>query len=305
MEIKRMLETKDGHKLAIYQEGNPLGPSVIYLHGGPGGSVSDKIFEYFDLSYWNVIAFDQRGCGNSVPFASLHNNTVDTSVEDVEAIRQMYGLETMTLFGGSYGTTLALSYAIKYPQHVTNLVLRGVFLGRDEDIAWLYQEGASYFYPQEHELFKSFIEPDKQHDLVQAYYEIFKGSNHELKLKAAKRWADWENSVVLLIPQKLDNTLEASDKDISLALLECHYFANHMFWDDDNYILNNTDRIRHIPCYIVHGRYDVDCRPSGAHELAKAFEHTLVQYPSTSGHSGFEPETFEMLKGVLESLKHA
>lgn len=297
------LDTKDGHNLAIYDEGNPDGKVVIYLHGGPGGSISEKIFEYFDLTYWRVVAFDQRGCGNSKPFASLKNNTIAHSVEDIEMIRTHIGKEDVALFGGSYGTTLALSYAIKYPKRVNNLILRGIFLGRQRDIDWLYQEGASYFYPQEHHRFKSFIESGKQDNLVQAYYEIFSGNDEELKLKAAKIWADWENSVVLLIPKAIDIHAKATPSDVSLALLECHYFANTMFWNDDNMILNNIETIKDIPCNIVHGRYDVDCTPSGAFELARHLNHCKLQFASASGHSGFEPEIKKLLTEVMESIK--
>lgn len=297
------LNTPDKHDLAIYDVGNPNGEVVIYLHGGPGGSINEKIFEYFDLSYWRVVAFDQRGCGNSKPFASLENNTVAHSVEDIESIRLKIGAEDVALFGGSYGTTLALAYAIKYPKSVNNLILRGIFLGRKRDIDWLYQEGASYFYPQEHHRFKSFIETTKQNDLVKAYYEIFKGDDEQLKLQAAKTWADWENSVVLLVPQTLDIHAKATPSDVSLALLECHYFANAMFWNDDNMIINNINRIRDIPCYIVHGRYDVDCTPSGAFELASHLNNCNLQFAQASGHSGFEPETQKLLTEVMESLK--
>lgn len=298
------LDTQDGHNLAVYEMGDRSGPTVIYLHGGPGGSISEKIFEYFDLNYWHVIAFDQRGCGMSSPFASLINNTVDHSVDDIEMLRRKINKNQVSLFGGSYGTTLALSYAIKYPQNVNNLILRGVFLGRKEDIDWLYQEGASFFYPHEHERFKMFIQEDKRHDLVQAYYEIFSGNDESLKLEAAKMWADWENSVVLLIPQKIDNNLPATQKDISLALLECHYFANEMFWDNDNMILDNITKIRNIPTYIVHGRYDVDCRPSSAFELSKHLKKCSIEFAAASGHSGFEPETQRLLIEVMETIRH-
>ena len=298
------LDTEDGHNLAVYEQGNLNGPCVIYLHGGPGGSISEKVFEYFDLSYWHVVAFDQRGCGLSTPFASLVNNTVAHSVEDIERLRKRIGKERVSVFGGSYGTTLALSYAIKYSTKVTNLILRGIFLGRKQDINWLYQEGASHFYPQEHERFKMFIQEEKRHDLVAAYYEIFKGDDESLKLEAAKIWADWENSVVLLIPQKIDNSAAATQKDISLALLECHYFANAMFWENENMILDNIDNVRHIPTYIVHGRYDVDCTPSSAFELSKHLDNCHLEFASASGHSGFEPEIQRLLSEIMEDLKH-
>ena len=303
MEVSHFLKTKDGHQLAVYQKGNPHGPAVVYLHGGPGGSISERIFEYFDLTYWRVIAFDQRGCGNSLPFASLENNTIQDAVVDMEQIRHHYKLDTWSVFGGSYGSTLALAYAIDHPDQTDHLILRGVFLGRDDDVAWLYQEGASYFYPSEHQRFKDFIAPNQQNDLVNAYYEIFKGDDDVKKREAAKIWADWENSVVTLLPNPVDPMAKATPKDVSLALLECHFFANHMFWTDDNWILNQAKRIATIPTTIVHGRYDVDCRLKGAYDLANSLQNCTLIISESSGHSGFEPQTMAHLKAVMETLK--
>lgn len=298
------LTTEDGHTLAIYRMGNPQKPKLVYLHGGPGGSISVGIKDYFDLNEWDIIAFDQRGCGNSYPFASLDNNTIQDSVKDIERLRIFFGVDSWTVFGGSYGTTLGLCYAIDYPQSVDNLVLRGVFLGRNEDIKWLYQEGASYFYPKEHLKFKDMISPEKQQDLVKAYYEIFTSQDYELKRTAAKVWSDWENSVVLLVPPTNLDEQPIKDSDISLALLECHYFANNMFWEDDNYILNNINRIKDIPTFCVHGRYDVDCRPSAAFELCNKMTNSKLMIAESSGHSGFEPETMRLLKDCLVNLSN-
>lgn len=302
MKIDRYIETNDGHQLAVYRRGNPDKPKVLFLHGGPGGRIQEASFSFFDLEKWDVIAFDQRGTGQSKPFASLKNNTVFAAVNDIELIRKTYGIEKFYIFGGSYGSTLALSYAIHYPKHVTAMILRGIFLGREEDIHWLYQEGASYFYPLEHEKFKAVIAKEKQDDLISAYYEIFQSDDEQLKQKAAKAWADWEGSLVHLIPKTDHYDQKVSEADISIALLECHFFANKMFWDDDDYLLKRLHIIEDIPCYIVHGRYDVDCRPSAAYELAKGLKESKLYLVEASGHSPYEKRMFEVLSEIMQHL---
>lgn len=303
MEITRKVVTEDGYELALYIKGNPEKPAVVFLHGGPGGAISEQVFDYFNLEKWYVIAFDQRGCGQSKPFASLDNNTVEHTLSDMELIRKVLGIDSWHVFGGSYGTTVALRYAQVNPDRVKHLILRGVFLGRKKDIDWLYQEGASYFYPEEHEAFKTFIPENKRHNLVEAYYEIFQGDNETLKRQAAKRWATWEMSIVHLVPEPKGLADIIQDSDISLALLECHFFANAMFWDNDNLILDNIEIIKSIPTSIVHGRYDVDCLPSAAFELAQQLNNSTLYFAQTSGHSGFEPETKEKLTQIMASLE--
>lgn len=302
LQVDRYIETEDGHHLAIYRRGNPNKPKVLFLHGGPGGKITEESFSFFDLEKWDVIAFDQRGCGQSKPFASLKNNTVFHAVQDIEKIRQIYGVEKWYLFGGSYGSTLALSYALEYPQHVHTMILRGIFLGREEDIRWLYQEGASYFYPLEHEKFKNVIEEEKQDDLVSAYYEIFQSKDQDRKMKAAKAWSDWESSLVHLVPKTDHYERSLSESDISIALLECHFFANKMFWEEDNYLLNHLHVIEDIPTYIVHGRYDVDCRPSAAYELSQGLKNSYLYFGEASGHSPYEKANFEILRKIMDKL---
>ncbi|CCV64432.1 Prolyl aminopeptidase [Alteracholeplasma palmae J233] len=303
MKVDLYLQTNDGHELAIYTRGNSKNPSVIFLHGGPGGSINEKSFSFFDLNKWYVIAFDQRGCGNSKPFASLHNNTIKHSASDIELIRQYFNLNKITVFGGSYGSTLALYYAIEHPEKIESLVLRGIFLGRNEDVSWLYQEGASYFYPEEHNKFKEFIKKDKQGNLVNAYYQIFTSNDEENKMKACKIWSDWESSVVNLVQKKEFIKEEITKRDISIALLECYYFENKMFWNDDNYILNKVDKIKDIPIYTVHGRYDVDCRLSGAYQLHEKLNNGILYTAERSGHSPYEEESFRLLKNIMKDLE--
>lgn len=297
------LEVSGGHKLALYRRGNPEGPAVIYCHGGPGGHITEDCFSFFNLEHWNVIAFDQRGCGLSTPFASLEENNIFKLIDDMEAIRQFFGVENWIVFGGSFGSTLALTYAIHHPERVLALILRGIFLGRDADIRWLYQEGASYFFPENFEKYAGLLPQEKRDDIVAAYYEIFRGSDEALKRRAAKAWASWEMGLVRLDPPAVDFTGEASEEDISLAMLECHYFANHMHWPEDNYILNHSEALADIPCRIVHGRYDVDCRPSAAFEIARCFKNVQLIYPPRSGHSSWEPDTAEVLKSYMKEME--
>lgn len=297
-----MIDTEDGHHLAVQTRGDTTKPALVFLHGGPGGHINEKAFEFFDLKDWFVIAFDQRGTGQSKPFASLENNTPAHALEDIERIRKYFNVDTWTVFGGSYGSTLALLYAIKHPERVEDLVLRGIFLGRQADIDWLYQEGASYFYPEEHEKFKAPIAKEAQVNLMNAYYKIFLSDDEGEKIKAAKAWADWEGSLIHLLPNKNLSKQEVSQNDISLALLECHFFANKMFWDEDNYILNRISKIKDIPTTIVHGRYDVDCRLSAAYELKTKMSQAELIIAEASGHSPYEENVFKTLKETMVKL---
>lgn len=292
------LDTSDGYKLAVYAKGN--GIPVIFLHGGPGGSINEKCFSFFNLNKYKVYAFDQRGCGNSKPFASLKNNTVANSVEDIRLLKSYLGLNSFILFGGSYGSTLALAYSIKYPNDVNALVLRGIFLGRKEDIDWLYQKGASYYFPAEFEKYSSIIPFDKRNNILDEYYKIFTGTDEKLKLEACKCFSDWEAGLVTV--KKPTLAAEITNHDISIAMLECHYFVNPMFDGNDNYILDNIDKIKNIKCFIVHGSLDMDCRPIGAYLLSKAMNNVELYFTEASGHSPYEENTFKKLCEIMDLL---
>lgn len=328
------LKVSDIHELYIEERGNPQGIPVVYLHGGPGGSIGEDSARFFDPTYYRVILFDQRGCGKSTPFAELRENDMFALTHDVEKIRQFLNIESWHVFGGSFGSTLALTYAINYPERCKSLVLRGIFLGREDDIYWLSQAGASYYYPEQFKFYRDLIPPAKRHDLVRAYYEIFTGDDSTLQAIAAKRWSSWEYSVIFLesrltdLPSEAD---QASPEDVALARLECHYFVNKMFWSlfaadaeqgagagdnqsasaseagvaamaDDQYILNNCDKIKDIPTYIVHGRYDMDCRPSGAYTLHTQLPKSKLWF-THAGHSSSEIETREKLVQIMDELK--
>lgn len=297
------LPVSDIHTLYVEECGNPKGDPVVFLHGGPGGSISEKCRRFFDPEHYRIILFDQRGCGKSTPFAELRENDIFRLVEDMEKIREHLKIEKWQVFGGSFGSTLALVYAIHHPERVKNLILRGIFLGREEDIRWLYQEGASYLFPDVFEPFREHIEEEKRGDLVSAYYEKLTHEDEAVRKAAAKKWSDWEGSIVTLLPPT-DLSPECTDRDVSLARLECHYFVHKMSWEEDDYILNRVDTIKDIPTYIVHGRYDVDCRPSGAYELHQKLPKSVLTFVDAAGHSPYEEGMFERLTEIMEELKN-
>ncbi|MDO5734754.1 MAG: prolyl aminopeptidase, partial [Eubacteriales bacterium] len=301
LEVSDFLEVGDGHKLALYRRGNPDGQKVLVLHGGPGGLINAKSLAFFDLYKFDIIAFDQRGCGQSTPFASIEANTINHLVEDIEKIRKFYKIDKWALFGGSFGTTLALAYAIKYPEQVSGMALRGIFLGRPSDIRWLYQEGASYFFPENFKPYRDFLAPEKRQDIVQGYYEIFNSKDQKKISEASLHWANWEMGLVKLRPKTVNFQGEAKPKDISLARLECHYFANNLGWTEENYILDNLAAIKDIKTIIVHGRYDVDCRPSGALELAEKLENVDLYFP-LAGHGANDLDYNEALIHAANEL---
>lgn len=288
------------HTLNVIECGSKNGIPVIFLHGGPGGWVNEDSMKFFSDKY-HLILFDQRGTGESTPFLETKNNTPFDTIEDVEKLRKRFGFEKMVVFGGSYGSTLSLVYAINHPERVISLVLRGVFLGRDEDIRWLYQVGASYYFPDTFENFKNFLPEEKRGDIVKGYYEIFTSNDEKLKKKAAIEWSNWESGIVTLIPEKQDD--KYTKEKMSLAFFECYYFYHHNFFNDDNYILNNIDKIKDIETHIVHGRYDIDCRPIGAYLLKEKMNNVKLYLTDAAGHSSFEENNFNKLKEILGDLR--
>lgn len=296
------LKVDSEHELYIEDIGNKEGIPIIFLHGGPGGGIDEKSRSFFNPDKFHVILFEQRGVGRSKPFLSLKNNTVLDSVSDIEKIREHYGIDKWYVFGGSYGSTLALTYAIHHPERCLGLILRGIFLGRKADIDWLYNGGAGQFYPEEFQRFKNFIPKDEQNDLVDAYYKRLRSNDEDLRLQAAKHWSDWENGVTKLMPRSIDYEAKPTKTDLQLALMEAHYFANRMFWYEDNYILNRSSNLEGIHLEIFHGRYDVDCRPSGAFLLSQAVKSAHLNIIEASGHSGFEQNIYDAIVKYLDEL---
>ena len=295
------IKVDDVHTLYVEESGNPDGEPVVFLHGGPGGSISEKSRRFFDPKHYRIIAFDQRGTGKSTPFLSLENNTIFHSVSDMEVIREKLEIDNWYVFGGSYGTTLALVYAITHPKRVRHLILRGIFLGRQEDIDWLYLNGPKNFYPKEYQEFIEWIDEEDRGDLIKAYYHKMTTGDEETRKLTMKKWADWESGLVNIFP-KFNQNPKIKDSDLSIGLLEAHYFANHMFWPEENYILNHADKLQSIPIDIVHGRYDVNCRVHSAYELKNALPHAQLHIIEAGAHSPYEPYMMNELVEIMDQL---
>lgn len=288
----------DLHEIYFEEVGNPKGKPVCFVHGGPGGGIEASHRTYFDPEFYRVILFDQRGCGRSTPHAELHDNTTWDLVADMEKLRQHLKVDRWQVFGGSWGSTLSLLYAQTHPDKVSELVLRGIFLCRKKEIDWFYQEGASRIYPDVWERYLEVIPPEERQDLVAAYYRRLTSSDKTTRLTAAKAWSIWEGATSRLIPdlKMIENFGDDHFAD-AFARIECHYFTNKI-WVRDNQILEDVHKIRHIPCEIVHGRYDVVCPVENAWELHKVWPESRLHIIPDAGHSAKE-------KGILSKLIEA
>ncbi|WP_036464069.1 prolyl aminopeptidase [Mycoplasmopsis sturni] len=294
-------KTESIHVVHYQYCGNQKGAPIFVIHGGPGGGFSDKIWQLFDLDTQFVVLIDQRGTNQSTPFGELKDNNTQLLVEDILNIKKQLNLGKINLFGGSWGTTLALCFAIKYPEEVQSLLLRGVFLGRQEDIDYLYEKGgASDFYPDYFETFNNFITSYPGSTNIQKYFNLFTSSNPN-KTKAFEIFATWEDSLVSIKAFKNSQRNPLLDKQISL--MESYYFVNKCFLLEDNYILNNLEKIEDIPTTIVHGRQDVDTRPIGAWLLNKGLKNSKLILVDGAGHSMWEHNLLLHLKEEISKIK--
>lgn len=292
------LRVDDTHELYVEEVGNPDGQPAVFLHGGPGAGISANHRRLFDPQKYRIILFDQRGSGKSIPHASLENNTTWDLVEDIEKIRKHLCVDRWLVFGGSWGSTLALAYAEAHPEHVSALILRGIFLCRPEEIYWFYQKGVDLLFPEAFEDYLKPIPVEKRGNMVKAYYELLSGSDEKLRLEAAKAWSVWEGSLCKLIPDK--DTIEIFESDakaLAIARIECHYFINNCWFKEDQ-LVRDVGRIRHIPTWIIHGRYDVVCPVKNAWDLHRAFPEARLQVIPDAGHAYDEP-------GILNALIEA
>jgi proline iminopeptidase len=295
------LDVGDGHAIYYEESGNPNGKPCLFVHGGPGGGASPEARQFFNPQRYRIIVFDQRGCGRSTPHAALHANTTWHLIADMELLRERLHVEQWLVFGGSWGSTLSLAYAQCHPQAVTELVLRGIFLLRPSEIHWFYQQGASELYPDSWENYLAPIPVEERDNLLSAFHKRLTSDNEQIRLEAARAWSVWEASASFLIQnpvfmEKLDEPSAA----LAMARIECHYFMNDGFFNDDNQILNNIDRIRHIPGVIVQGRYDVVCPPRTAWDLHKAWPEADYQLIPDAGHSAFDPSNAKALVAATD-----
>jgi proline iminopeptidase len=291
-----MLAVSPVHTIYYEQCGNPEGQPVVFLHGGPGGGVVPEYRRFFDPQAYRIVLFDQRGSGNSTPHASLEDNTTWHLVEDIEKLREHLGIESWQVFGGSWGSTLALAYAETHPTRVRQLVLRGIFLCRPKEIHWFYQEGANAIYPDVWEEYVKVIPEDERGDFMRAYYRRLTSDDEAVQLEAARAWSIWEGSTSKLFPDP-DVEDHFGDPKFALAFarIECHYFMHNAFFDTDNYLIENVDKIRHIPAVIVQGRYDVVCPMMSAWELHRAWPEADLHITPDAGHSVMEPGNMSAL----------
>ncbi|MBN8721483.1 MAG: prolyl aminopeptidase [Acidobacteria bacterium] len=294
-----MLQVSEIHKIYYEQSGNPTGKPVVFLHGGPGGGSDPMHRRFFDPNIYRIVVFDQRGSGRSEPFACLEENTTWDLVADIERLRQHLGIERWVVFGGSWGSTLSLAYAETHPERVVALVLRGIFLCRPEEIKWFYQEGAHAIYPDVWDDYLSVIPVEERGDMLSAYHRRLTSEDKEIQLAAARAWSIWEGSTSKLIPvQSVIDSFGDPSKAIPLARIECHYFMNNAFFSSNNYLIENIDKIRHIPGVIVQGRYDVVCPMMSAWLLHKAWPEAKLEVIATAGHSATE-------EGIIDALVRA
>ncbi|MFO0635423.1 MAG: prolyl aminopeptidase [Nannocystaceae bacterium] len=294
-----MLQVSDIHSIYYEQSGNPRGKPVVFLHGGPGGGTDPKQRRFFDPSVYRIVLFDQRGCGKSRPHAELTDNTTWHLVADMEALRERLGIDKWQVFGGSWGSTLALAYAQKHPDRVSELVLRGIFMLRHKELAWFYQEGASALFPDAWEKYLAAIPAAEHGDLIAAYHRRLTSPDPAVQLAAARAWSVWEASTSFLYPS--DDFIAHAGEDAfatAFARIECHYFTHGGFFETEEQLLRDVGRIRHLPAVIVQGRYDVVCPMMSAWDLHRAWPEAQFEVVPDAGHSAYEP-------GIVHALVQA
>ena len=284
------LKVSDLHTIHFEESGNPEGKPIVLLHGGPGGGCPPFYRQYFDPEKWRLVMFDQRGCGQSKPHAELQENTTWDLVNDIEKLREYLNIHQWVVFGGSWGSTLSLAYSQTHPDRCKGLILRGIFMLRQKEIRWFYQEGASYIFPDAWEEYVKPIPINERDDLVTAYYQRLTSPDAQIRLEAARAWSIWEGSTSRLFPDlDLKQKFGIDAFAEAFARIECHYFINKGFIDPEDKLLLNIDRIRKIPAVIVQGRYDVVCPMMSAWELHRAWPEAEFIVVADAGHSMSEP----------------
>ena len=295
------LPVSDRHTLYFEECGNPQGQAVIFLHGGPGGGLQPLYRQFFAPQRWRVVLFDQRGCGRSTPYGELAENTTWDLVADMERLREHLAIDRWVVFGGSWGSTLALASAQTHPDRCRGLILRGIFMLRPSEIRWFYQDGAHALFPDAWEGYLQPIAPEERGDLVGAYYRRLTSDDPAVQLEAARAWSLWEASTSKLIPDpNLQHHFSQDAFALAFARIECHYFMNHGFFEQPDQLLGQVDRIRHLPAVIVQGRYDVVCPAVSAWELHRAWPEAEFHLIADAGHSATEPGILSVLLAATD-----
>lgn len=293
------LQVSPVHRLYYEQCGNPDGKPVVFLHGGPGAGCGPNSRRFFDPAHYHIILFDQRGCGRSTPHAELVDNTTWELVADIERLREHLGVDRWQVFGGSWGSTLALSYAQTHPHRVSELVLRGIFMLRRWELEWFYQKGCDALFPDAWESYLAQIPVVERGDLISAYYRRLTSPDPAIRLSAAKAWSVWEASTSYLLQDAEQIQGNAVDEfALAFARIECHYFVHGGFFEVDDQLLRDASRLKDIPAVIVQGRYDVVCPARSAWDLHRAWPEADLRIVADAGHSAFEP-------GITDELVRA
>lgn len=292
------LSVEAPHELYIEECGNPDGIPVLFLHGGPGAGCLPFHRRFFDPAVYHIILFDQRGAGQSSPHAELEGNTTQALVSDIEAIREVLGIQAWVVFGGSWGSTLGLVYAETYPEKVLGLILRGIFLCRPQDIHWFYQHGAGRIFPEFWEQYLAPVAEDERDDIVSAYYRLLTSNDEGIRLEAARAWSLWEGRTISLLPCKeTEQTFGDAQFALAMARIECHYFMHNSFLEPDQ-LLRDAYKLKDIPGVIVHGRYDVVCAVDNALALHGVWPQADLHIIQDAGHAASEP-------GIIDALVSA
>jgi len=298
------LQCGDLHNIYVEESGNPNGQPIIFLHGGPGGGCGAKQRRFFDPKHYRIILFDQRGCGKSTPLGETKENTTEDLISDIETIRKHFNIEKWILFGGSWGSSLALAYGIKYPEYLTGLILRGVFLSREKELDWFLKD-VDQFFPENHKLLLSHKDNINKGNLLKEYTDLVFGSNFDIAKKAAVAWNKFEGSILKLLPT---SELNNSDQDINYefelarAKVQLHYINNFCFIDGND-ILKKITVLGNIPIEVVQGRYDMVCPPKTAYELKQKLPNSKLTIINNAGHSASEDGTLSALVCATEKFK--
>lgn len=298
--VSGLLDVGDGHEIYYERCGKQGGKPAVFVHGGPGGGSSPIHRSLFNPEVYDIMVFDQRGCGRSKPHAELENNTTWHLVDDLEKLRNLMGAEKWQVFGGSWGSTLSLTYAQKYPERVSELILRGIYMLTKPELDWYYQFGVSQMHPEKWENFIAPIPKEERHDMIGAYRKRLTGDDKDIQIEAAKAWSVWEGETITLMPNS-DLTTHFSDGHFALAFarIENHFFA-HSGWLEEGQLLKNAHKLKGIPGAIIHGRYDMPCPAKYAYELHKAWPDAEFHLIEGAGHAFDEPCILDKLIRATE-----